>query len=312
MAHSYPKEHYNPPQTMDKPADSKLWWAPIYASVSFVANYTGKDPTPKNFTKQNIVSYLKVPMAPMRLHNTSGRLYFDPSRYSPEEDKVKDSLSALVADLSSSAKAHGFDLTRNGSHSRKHGYSTTVKCGCFRAFTPMTLEETKRVKMERLQNDALTNNTRPNGKPAIRRARPSQGSKRPSDPSAVCGFGFAIHSDRYGLYIKANYGNAMHSNHRPFSFMTTKKAAPTVPLRERLMPLIEELLDLHESPDVDTSVVPPIEPLLKTLKAEIAALKSTVADYAKDENGKVKRRASKALPTQDKGGQHKKRRLLVI
>ena len=185
---------------------SQPWSAPIIAPVCLVELPQLQIP-PTQFSQLNIVDYLKAPMRT----TTSGHLYFDTTTYSLGEDLGKSALAQLATDLGISARENGFELVRNGNYKQKSSNSpyfpARFRCACHRV-TSSTISNTSQVKRTSYHNDRAKNR-RENGKKQPRKAE----LKRPTSSSSLCPFGFVLHCDKFGIYLKSSFGCAMHSHH---------------------------------------------------------------------------------------------------
>ena len=183
------------------------WCAPFMASACYVELPELRNP-PGPFSQFNITDYLKRPMK----FTPSGHLYLDTSKYKLMDDQGKAALAQLTTDLAHSATENGFEIVRNGqSGSTKSSQSpffpAKSRCACFRATQAKPSDPTK-VKRTSYHNDRAKNR-RENGKKQSRKAE----SRRPKSSSCLCSFGFVVHCDEFGLYLKTGSGNAMHCNH---------------------------------------------------------------------------------------------------
>ena len=171
------------------------WTAPIYCSVAFTPNpKPGFSLSQLQFSKQDIVSYMKQPMQSAFL---SGRLYFDPSSY------TVDSVDQLAFDLTASARENGFELIRNGRNSSNSctvpGFPLRFRCSCMRVFRPSSKASTPSdYRPISFHNDRAKNSRGRKGKNGVRKAE----SKLPTSHTSICHFGFQLLADHHGIFIK--------------------------------------------------------------------------------------------------------------
>ena len=163
---------------------------------------------PGPFSQLNLTDYLKRPMT----FTPSGHLYLDTSKYKLNDDQGKAALAQLATDLGISAIDNGFEIVRNGLSGNTKStlspfFPAKFRCACFRA-TQAKQSDPSQVKITSYHNDRVKNR-RENGKKQSRKSE----SRRPKSSASLCSFGFVVHCDEFGLYIKSSSGNAMHSNH---------------------------------------------------------------------------------------------------
>ena len=198
------------------------WTAPIYCSVAFTPN-----PKPDfslsqlQFSKQDIVSYMKQPMQAACL---SGRLYFDPSSY------TVDSVDQLAFDLTASARENGFELIRNGRNSSNSsctvpGFPLRFRCSCMRVFRPSSKASTPSdYRPISFHNDRAKNSRGRKGKNGVRKAE----SKLPTSQTSICHFGFQLLADHHGIFIKVGFGKGTHTNHAQLCPSSIKATIRTI------------------------------------------------------------------------------------
>ena len=205
------------------------WSTPLVASACFVDLPQLQIP-PRGFSQLNIVDYLKRPLH----HTPSGHIYFNTNQYPIKDDQGKSALDQLAIDLGRCARANGFELIRNGNVQRKESFSpffpAKFRCACSRATRSTSKKDNaQQVKPTCFHNDRAKNR-REKGKEQSRKSE----FKRPATSDAVCTFGFLVHCDKFGLYLKASYGNAMHRNHSQLPTASITASIRTINQQSRM------------------------------------------------------------------------------
>ena len=196
---------------------SRPWVAPIYCSACHV-----EIPhfAPTNFAQLDLVRFLKQPMQPLTL----GFVYLNPALYPFSDDKLQQSIATLCSDLTESARQNGFELVRNGTtasktKSTKSGFPLQFRCSCLRAMQAPKGQPTD-FRTCSYHNDK-NKNRRTHGRKKKRKGETKLAA-------SSCHFSFLVHLGEYGFFIKAGFGNGLHSNHTKMSLSAMSTQIKTI------------------------------------------------------------------------------------